>query len=95
MSKTVDKESGVNPNRRLNPMQKKREKYKDKFSDLKCKDADWKGDKVINLKRTDKTDYWCCFVLIGFILVTFGLGIYGITWSGGVPAIAPFDVDGN
>lgn len=94
-AKTMDAESGVNPNRRLNSMQKRRAKYKDRFGDISCREAAWKGDKVINLGRTDTTDLWCFFVLIAFVLVTFGLGIYGIAINSGVPAIAPYDLDGN
>jgi hypothetical protein len=93
-AKTMDRESGTNP-RRMNGMQKKRAKYSERFSDISCKEAEWKGDKVINLGRTETTDLWCCFVLVGFLIVSLGLGFYGVSLNNGVPAIAPFDVDGN
>lgn len=94
MTKTQDAETGVS-NRRLNAMQKKRAKYEERFAEIGCKDAEWKGDKVINLARSSTTDLWCCFVLIGFLLVCLGLGFYGVSLNNGVPAIAPFDVDGK
>ena len=94
-AKTVDAESGTGPPRKMNPMQKKRAKYAEKFEDMGIKGAEWQGENVINLGRTETTDTWCCFVLIAFFIGTIGLGLYGVSWSGGVPAIAPYDVDGN
>lgn len=82
------------PPRKLNKMEKQKEKHKEKLDAFNIREASKIGDKVINLDRTGMTDPFFCGLLVVVFLATIGLGIYGFT-AGGTVAFAPFLYDGT
>jgi len=80
--------------RKMNKMEKQREKHKEKLGAWKIREASTIGDTVINLDRKGMTDPIFCGLLVVVFLATIGLGIYGFT-AGGTVAYAPFLSDGT
>lgn len=80
--------------RKLNPMEKQREKHKEKIDAFNLREASDIGENVINLSRTEKTDPAFCVLLVIVFLATIGLGVYGFT-AGGTIAYAPVLSDGT
>jgi len=76
-------------------MEKKADKHKDKLDAFDLRQASPNiGDKVINMKPREKTDFWCCGVLAFTTCLTLGFAVYGFV-GGGTRAFAPFDAYGN
>lgn len=80
--------------RKLNPMEKKREKHKEKLGSWNIREASDIGESVINLDRAEKTDPVFCILLLLVFVATIGLAIFGFV-GGGTVAYAPFLADGT
>ena len=82
------------PPRKLNPMEKQKQKHQEKLDAFNVREASEIGDTVINLNRSENTDPVFCGLLIFVLIATIGLAIYGFT-AGGTIAYAPFLSDGT